>query len=225
MQKEDKRAQEREKEIEERIKTKRETKVKKAEKREFQVKKWKGKDWFAVLSPDIFGRNFLYETPTTDPNSLIGRVIEISVPELTGDQTKYYMRVMFKVNKIDGSRVLTEFHGFRCANEYILRMVRKGSQRVDTNLVLNTRDGYRLRVGFMGMLNRNVETTLKGRFRKFVAETLKETAGRITFDDFVKGVIAGVIQKKIKKTGSKIYPVRFSEILKIELMEKPGAKA
>lgn len=224
MQKEDKKAAQREKEMEEKIKKRKEARAERPEK-EVLVKKWKGKDWFSILSPDIFGKNFLYETPTTDPNSLVGRVVEVGVPDLTGDQTKYYMKVRFRINRIDEGKAFTEFHGFRCATEYIFRMVRKGSQRVDVNQVINTMDGYKLRIGFIGILNRNVETTVKGRFRKFVTELLKENATKITLDDFVKGVIAGVIQKKIKKRGSTIYPVRFSEINKIEVMGRPEAKA
>lgn len=221
MQKEDKRATQREEEMEEKIKKRKEARAERPE----MVKKWKGKDWFSIISPDIFGKNFLYETPTTDPNSLIGRVVEVGVPDLTGDQTKYYMKVRFRINRIVEGKAFTEFHGFRCATEYVFRMVRKGSQRVDVNQVINTMDGYKLRIGFIGILNRNVETTVKGRFRKFVTELLKENATKITLDDFVKGVIAGVIQKKIKKRGSTIYPVRFSEINKIEVMGRPEAKA
>ncbi len=225
MQKEDKKAEQREKGIEEKIKKKREARTGKTEKKEVQIKKWKGKDWFAILSPDIFGRNFLCETPTTDPSSLVGRVIEVGVPELTGDQTKYYMKVRFKVNKIDDGKALTEFHGFKVAKEYIFRMVRKGSQRVDVNNVLDTKDGYKLRVGFIGVLNRNVESTVQSKFRKFATGVLKENVGSMTLDDFVKCVLAGVIQRKIKKRGSKIYPVRFAEVLKIELMGRPETKA
>ena len=221
MQKEDKKAEQREREIEEKIKKKREEKAKRTEKREVQVKKWKGKDWFDILSPDTFGSKFLCKTPTTDPGSLTGRVIEIGVPDLTGDQTKYYMKVRFRVKEVGDRKVLTEFHGFRCAKEYIFRIVRKGSQRVDVDPVIETKDGYKLHVGFIGILNRNVETSLKSRFRKFVTELLKENAGKITLDDFVKGVLAGVIQRKIKKQGSRIYPVRFSEIRKIEIKGKP----
>ncbi len=102
-------------------------------------------------------------------------------------------------------------------------MVRKGSQRVDVYPVIDTKDGYKLHIGFIGILNRNVETSVKSRFRKFVVENLKENASRITLDDFVKGVLAGVIQRKIKKQGSRIYPVRFSEVLKIEIMGKPAS--
>jgi ribosomal protein S3AE len=163
----------------------------------------------------------LYETPTTDPGSLVGRVIEVGVPELTGDQTKYYMKVSFSVKKIDNGKALTEFHGFKVAKEYVFRMVRKGSQRVDVNHVLGTKDGYKLRVGFIGVLNRNVESAVKSKFRKFAIGLLNENAGSMTLDEFVKCVLAGVIQRKIKKRGSKIYPVRSAEVLKIEIKGRP----
>lgn len=173
------------------------------------------------MSPDTFGSRFLQKTPTTDPGSLKGRVIEVGVPDLTGDQTKYYMKVRFRVKEVNDGKVLTEFYGFKCANEYIFRIVRKGSQRVDADPVITTKDGYKLHVGFIGVLNRNVETSLKSRFRNFVVSSLRENAEKITLDDFVKGVLAGVIQRKIKKAGSRIYPVRFSEIRKIEIKGRP----
>lgn len=222
MQKEDRRAEQREKELEEKIKKKREARSKESE-REVQVKKWKGKDWFDILSPASFGSKLLHKTPTTDPNSLMGRVIEVGVPDLTGDQTKYYMKIMFRVKEINEGKALTEFYGFGCAKEYVFRIVRRGSQRVDSNLLVSTKDGYKLRIGFIGVLNRNVETSLKSRFRKFVEDSLRENAEKITLDDFVKAVLAGVIQKKIKKRGSSIYPVRFSEIRKIELIGRPAS--
>jgi len=186
------------------------------------VRKWKGKDWFAIYSPDIFGKKFLSETPTTDPASLVGRVIEVGVPELTGDQNKYYMKVRFRVNGLDEKNANTEFYGVKCAKEHVFRMVRKGSQRVDITPTLDTKDGYKIRVGFIGVLNRNVETSLMRRFRHFALGHLEESASRMTLDDFVKNVLAGVIQRKIKKLGSKIYPVRFAEVLKIELKGRPG---
>lgn len=222
MQKEDKKAEQREQEIAEKLKQKKSVRDKRTvAKKETLVKKWKGKDWFAILSPDIFGKKVISETPTTDPESLKGRVIEVSVPELIGDQTKYYMKMRFKVDKIDKDRLLTVFHGFQTSKEQIFRIVRKGSQRVDTHLVLNTKDGYKLRVGHVAVLNRNVNATLQSKFRDFVAKTLTEGVENSSLDDLVKGVMAGVVQRKIKKLGSKIYPVRFSEILKIEVMARP----
>lgn len=148
-------------------------------------------------------------------------MIEIGVPNITGDQSKYYMKVRFRITGIDGRNLSTEFYGFRCAKEHIFRMVRKGSQRVDMNQVLETKDGYRFRLGFIGVLNRNVETSVKSKFRRFAAGQLAENAGRMSLDDFVKGILAGAIQRNIKKQGSKIYPVRFAEVLKIDIKGRP----
>ena len=64
------------------------------------IKKWKGKDWYSILAPKFFGESFLAESPATDPKSLMGRVVPIIASDLTGDKTKNYMKLFFKVSDV-----------------------------------------------------------------------------------------------------------------------------
>ena len=50
-------------------------------------------------------------------------------------------------------------------------------------------------------------------------EMVKAKASELTHSDFIKAVMAGVVQMKIKKAASKTYPVRFAEITKIETIK------
>jgi ribosomal protein S3AE len=68
----------------------------------------------------------------------------------------------------------------------------------------------------MTILNRRANAEIKAKVNGIVNEIIKEKAKGMNHNDFVKASIAGVFQVKIKKTASKIYPVRFSEITKIE---------
>jgi ribosomal protein S3AE len=52
---------------------------------------------------------------------------------------------------------------------------------------------------------------------------LDAAAKRSGIDGFVKDVVAGSIQKEMKRLGNKVYPVRFSEIESIEVVKTPKA--
>lgn len=183
---------------------------------------WKGKDWFSILAPKSFGNAPLAETPATDSKSVMGRVIEISVPELTGDQSKYWMKLCFKINKINGKNAYTKFYGYKCIKQYIFRMVRKRIQKMRAINNLETKDGWKLQVSNVTILNRKTNIMIEKKVRKFVFEFLKDKAKELTHDEFVKQIINSEIQTKIKKLASKIYPVRFCEIEKVEVVASPN---
>lgn len=188
------------------------------------ARKWKGKDWFAILTPKMFNESFINETPTTDPKTLVGRNIEVSVSELLKQPQKYFMKVIFRIDKIDekSRTAYTRFNGLAVNREHIYRMVRKRIQKVETTYYVETKDKWKLQVTTVAILNRNTETEVQSKMRKHLEERVKEEAGNLDLDDFIKLVVNGILQVKIKKSGSKIYPVRFTEISKIEVKSFPS---
>ncbi len=185
------------------------------------VKKWKGKDWFSILAPRELGARFLGQTPTTDPKSLVGRVMDIGVPDITGDNSKYYMKVRVRISKIEGKTCLTSFNGFECLREHLLRMVRKRNQKVENVFDVVTKDGWLLRIKPWTILNGKPATTVGNRMRLFTMNFFNEFARKNNMSELMRKVISTEIQMRIKKEGSKIYPVRFSEIARIKVLRSP----
>ena len=195
----------------------------KAEPAQTKVKKWKGKDWFAILAPEMFGQKQLAETPSTDPKYLLGRTLQNNVAELTGNPKKQYMNVLFKIKAVENGKAITRFNGYMCAREHLYRLVRKRNQKVEVINTLETKDGWKIQLTTLTVLNRNTDSTVQKKVRKKVDEFLRETAGKSSIDGFVKKIIEGSVQKSIRGMGSKIYPVRFVEISKIEVMKAPAS--
>jgi len=169
----------------------------------------------------MFREVSLAETPATDPKSLLGRNVEVSADVLTGNRRKYYMKLRFKINSVSERNAFTRFEGYACTRDYLYRIVRKRLQKVETINEIKTKDGWKLQVTTLTVLNRNTETTTQGKVRAEVDRLWKETAEKSTIEDIVKKTIDGAIQNIIRKRGSKIYPVRFSEICKIEVLKTP----
>jgi ribosomal protein S3AE len=183
------------------------------------ARKWKGKDWYVILAPKAFGGNTIAETPTLDPKSLIGRIVDVNLADLTGKSSKFYINMRFRINGIEDKNALTLFNGYYCLREHLFRAVRKRSQKVRTINNVETKDNWLLQVTTLIILNRNTDVTVQKKERKLIRDHLEDFARKSSLEDFVKATINGIIQKHIRKTGSKIYPVRFSEIESIEVLK------
>jgi small subunit ribosomal protein S3Ae len=192
---------------------------KKKASRKTAEKKWKGKDWFSISAPDWLGGSRIAVTPATDSKSVGGRVLEVSVPDVTGDQSKYYMRIGLKTKEPKERDVQSVFHKYYCIDEYVMRMGRKGLGKVAVFPEVVTKDGWKLQVSIMTILNRRSNASIKAQVGKLAEELIASKAKDLDHGDFVKAVMAGVFQMKIKKAASKIYPVRFTEIIKIETLK------
>ena len=49
------------------------------------------KNWYSLLAPSMFGKAKIAETPADDPDKVLGRVVEVSMQELTGDFARWWM--------------------------------------------------------------------------------------------------------------------------------------
>lgn len=167
----------------------------------------------------MFGEAFLYETPATDSSQLLGRTLGIRVPQLTNDKTKSHLTLIFKAADIKDKVISTSFWGLECSAEYVARNLRAGLQKLEAIDTADTKDGWKLQITTSMILNRKSEFNIQKKSRSFVIDFLRKEASNSTIDEFVKSIVAGAYQRKLKKDASKIYPVRFLEIAKIEVMK------
>ncbi len=166
----------------------------------------------------------MFETPATDPLSLTGRVVGVHASQLTGDKTRSHIKIIFRVDGVKEKTVSTHFFGLECMPEYIYRNVRAGLQKLEAIDYIDTKDGWKLQITVSIILNRKSEANIQKKSRDFVMDYLRKEAAKSTIEEFVKSVVAGAYQKKLKKDASKVYPVRFLEISKIEV-HKVGTAA
>jgi len=188
-------------------------------KRPVKVKeKWKGKEWYQILAPKTFNNMVIGETPSLDPKIVSGRVIETSLMDLTGETRKYYMKLYFKISDIDGSKAMTKYFGHTTTRDYIARIVQIRTTRVDTNNILNLRDA-RIRLKAIVICNRNVSNLVKKAVRKAASDMIKEKVQKMNTDEFIKAMVSGKLQIELKKELNKVYPTRFFEIRKTEVIK------
>jgi small subunit ribosomal protein S3Ae len=181
------------------------------------VSKLKGKEWYQIIAPKFFGDFTIGETLAIDPNEIKGRVVETSLTDITGDPNKYYLKFFFKVEEIKDNKALTKFVGHDCTRDFISRIVHYRTTRIDTNDVINLLDN-KLRVKTIAISNRSVSTSIASEIRKGLSEAIVNELSKLKTEEFIRQMIAGNLQMKIRKGISKIYPLRHFEFRKTEVL-------
>ncbi|MBU5689672.1 MAG: hypothetical protein QXM68_00880 [Candidatus Aenigmatarchaeota archaeon] len=182
------------------------------------AKKIKGKDWYTVIAPKFFEEKVLGDTPGDDVNKVIGRKVTVPLVFVSKDMSKYYLKVRFKITKIDGTKALTEFDGLECLRDYIARMVRHRVTRIDIVQKLKTKDEKNVVVKSMIITNKRVTRGIEKSLREFVQQVIEKVTNENTLESLLSKILNDSIKQKIMKEGSKIYPLRAFEIRKMEIM-------
>ncbi len=183
-----------------------------------QIKdKWKAKVWYNLLAPERFNKQLLGETPTDTPDKLIGRIAEVTVQDLTGDFSKMHIKLLFRVNQVQGQDALTQFVGHDMTSDYIRRLTRRKRTRTDLTVDVTTKDGWKMRVKPMAITDRRIQSSKQRVIRAIMAKTIQDTAARESVGEFVKGIISGELAKAIAQGCKPIHPVSRVEVRKSEV--------
>ncbi|MBI4009994.1 MAG: 30S ribosomal protein S3ae [Candidatus Aenigmarchaeota archaeon] len=176
------------------------------------------KEWYKIIAPKYFGEKEIGKTLATEPSNLIGKKINLSAIELTDNFSKYYVKMVFRINKVDGKFAFTEFAGTECLRDYLSRMVLRRVRRIDTVQDFVTSDKKKITVKGLGVIGRRVKSSITVKVSNKIKELLKSIVENSTLDDFIDGMISDDIKAKILKEIRPIYPLRNFEIRKTEVI-------
>lgn len=165
----------------------------------------------------------LGEVPTTDPATLVGKTVEVNLSRFVPQTSKFYINLSFRITGVKDKNALTRFNGCTISKEQLYRIVRKRNQKAELINYVTTKDDWKLQLTTILTMNRNTNTTILTEVRGIMKDFLEKTVSKTGLYDFVEMVTKGIAQKDLKKEASKVYPVRFSEIAKIEVVKAPAS--
>ncbi|RLG80181.1 MAG: 30S ribosomal protein S3ae [Thermoprotei archaeon] len=183
--------------------------------------KWRMKKWYEVLAPPVFGNVTIGTTPADDPLKLIGRVMETTLYDITGDITQVHIKLYFQVIDVKEGKAVTRFKGHELARDYIRSLVRRKSSKIQGIFDVTTKDNYRLRLTVITLTAYRCKTSQKKAIRKIMKEYIEERVPQLTLDELINEMIFGKMSQEIAEQARKIYPVRKVEIYKSKLLMIP----
>lgn len=180
--------------------------------------KWRGKDWYTVMSPPYFGNVELGSLPSDDASKLIGRTIDSTLYEITNDFAHQYLKMYFQITNVEGKTANTIFRGHEYSRDYLRSLVRRRTTRVDSILNVTTKDGYKVRVAVSAFTLARIKTSQEHAIRALIKKIVEEKAKELSFDQFAQEVVLGKIASDIYNEAKKISPLRHIGIRKSKLV-------
>jgi len=184
--------------------------------------KWRGKAWYMVVAPPFFGNVELGSLPAENPEQLIGRVVEATLYDITGDFSHQYLKMFFQINELEGKTAHTLFKGHEYSRDYLRSLVRRRTTKVDGLFNLTTKEGYRMRVAVSALTLSRIKTSQEKLIRGMMAKTIEEKAAVLTLDQFVQEMVLGKIASDVYNQAKKVAPLRHVGIRKSKLVAQPA---
>ena len=180
---------------------------------------WKEKSWYTIKTPVNFEDKEIGETPARDPELLIGRGVEVTMRELTGDFSKQYIKLRFEIDNVAGDVANTKFTGHKTTTDYVRSMIRRGTSRIDASAVVTTKDDRKIKLQVLAVTIRRAKSSQQRYMRSVIEDLLREAASEKSFDELVKVCVNGKLASEIYHKAKKIYPLKRVEIIKSKVIE------
>lgn len=183
------------------------------------------KDWYTITSPAYFGGNVIASVPASSPENMMGRTVEATLSDITGDFSQQHLKLYFQVINVKKREAETIFKGHEYTGDYLRSLVRRGSTRIDSIVNITTKKGYKLRLSVVAFSVLRIRKSQILNVRKVMRRILHEKAESLFFDQIVQEAVLGKIASDIYNEAKKIIPLRHTGIRKSKLISYPAEEA
>ncbi|MCD1293706.1 30S ribosomal protein S3ae [Methanocella sp. CWC-04] len=190
-----------------------------------KVDTFRAKNWYQVLAPAEFNRVNIGETLADVPEKMVGRIMEATLGDITGDWTKQNTKMIFRIDEIGGNNAYTSFLGHEMTKDYMRSLVKRRTSKIDANIVAVSKDGYKLRIKPLIFTVKRARTSQIESIRKVMVDVVNARAKELNFNELVNEVVTGKVASEIYKATKNIYPLRRAEVGKSELVYRPPVAA
>ena len=176
-----------------------------------KIKK-KKKKWYTVLSSAEFNKQVIAETISSDPKSLIGRTIKFSLMNLTREIKHQNIKIIFSINSVNENNALTEIVGYELVPSFIKRITRTGREKIDNVNTYETKNNIKLVLKLLIMTKSKTKRSILSNLRHKSKEFLTAKIQKQDYSELITSLITYTLQKELKSTLSKIYPVAVCDV-------------
>jgi len=195
------------------------------------------KDWYDIKAPVQFSQRQVGKTPVTRTtgtkiasDALKGRIVEVSLADLQKDEDQAHRKIFLRVEDVQGTKCLTNFHGMDLTSDKLRSLVRKWQSMIEAHVDVKTTDGYLLRMFAIGFTKRRpnqikktsyAQTSQIRAIRKKMMDIMTREASTAELKDLVSKFIPEAIGKQIEKEAQGIYPLQHVFVRKVKVIKAP----
>jgi small subunit ribosomal protein S3Ae len=183
--------------------------------------KWRSKHWYVVRAPSLFNHAEIGETMASEPEQIIGRTLETTLQEISGgaDIGKAHIKLRFQIERVSGEKTAeSRFIGHELTSDYVRRLARRKRSKIDTSLMVTTKDGVQIIVKPVAVGEQRLQTRLQAELRLRLRSLLTEEAQKKTGAEFVREMLGGELGKVLAHGLKSLYPLKKIEIRRSEVL-------
>jgi len=195
------------------------------------------KEWYDVRAPVQFTHRNVCKTPVSKTvgtkiasDSLKGRIFTVSLADLQKDEDQAHRKMKLIVEDVQGTRVLTNFHGMDLTTDKLRSLIRKWQSMIEAHVDVKTTDGYFLRMSAIGFTKRRqnqvrktsyAQTSQIKQIRKKMMDIMTRNATTCDLKELVVKFIPESIGKQIESECQGIYPLQNVFVRKVKVLKTP----
>jgi len=196
------------------------------------------KEWYDLKAPSVFPIRDIGKTVVTKTqgqrnsrDSLLARVVESSLGDLKdAAEDDAYRKFSFRVEDIQGSQCLTQFHGMSLTTDKLRSLVRKWHSLIEAYVDVKTTDGYTVRLFAIGFTRRRpnqnrttsyAQSSQVKAIRKKMIEIMTAQGSVGALPDLITKLMTEIIGREIEKAVQGIYPLQNVHVRKAKVLRTP----
>jgi small subunit ribosomal protein S3Ae len=183
--------------------------------------KWRLKEWYNVFTPSYFGEKDVSHIPSEDPKKLIGRVVETTLYDITGDFSHQSTKLYFLITSVAGNRAETILKSHEYSTDYLRSLVRRGSTRIDGIFTGQTPDKYLARIYVIAFSHGRVQGSQEHAIRRVMGKVVAEKAEKLTYSQLCHEMVLGKMGSDVYNEAKKVSPLRHVGVRKSKLLSVP----
>ena len=183
--------------------------------------KWRAKHVYKIRAPGLFQHVELGETVATEPEQVVGRTLETTLPELSGsaDSGKAHVKLRFQIERISGDGIAeARFIGHDLTSDYVRRLARRKRSKIDVSLAVTTKDGVQVVLKPVAVGEQRLQSRLRAELRHRIVTVLTEEAQGKTSPEFVREMLQGELSRVLAHGVKALYPLKKIEIRRSEVL-------
>lgn len=98
-------------------------------------------------------------------------------------------------------------------------MIRRGTSRIDTPVIIETKDGHKMKLHVLAVTTRRAKSSQQKFMRETITELVNNIAVEKNFEDVIETSVNGRLASEIYHTAKKIYPLKRVEVIKSKVLD------
>ncbi len=174
--------------------------------------KWKKKNWYRLIAPQMFQSKEVGETFAEDSSKLMGRTVDSNLFQLTGNIKKQSIGVTLQVNEVKNDQGYTYIKDFHLQPSNIRKMSRKEMSKIEDSFVCLTSDKKQIRIKPILTTRSKANAKALKALRRVARNVIIKRINSLSYDKLMEDLVNLNIQKLMKDPLEKIFPLKQCQI-------------